>query len=97
MTNTRLWEGGCSNRCKGNISLTRCLSDTTALRPKQTHHRAHRPRLVVAPTILSSAAILPDPARMNAGEVRSLWWRWRRRGHYLPAEVGLILILGGRS
>lgn len=44
----------------------------------------------------------PDDGRtVTIGEVverelRALWWRSRRNGVALPAERGLILIIGGR-
>ena len=38
--------------------------------------------------------IPPEPIRT---EVRCLWWRQRRQGHYLPAERGVILLEEGAA
>ena len=69
---------------------------STAARPTQTHRRFHRLPPVSQHTILSSARILPDPARMDLGETRAHWWHMRRLGADLPAEIGVIVIAGGK-
>jgi hypothetical protein len=43
---------------------------------------------------------LAEPRPMREGEladVRVAWWRLRRQGVPLPAELGVILIGGGRA
>ena len=43
------------------------------------------------------AQLVPRDVRPDElPELRSLWWRQARAGHPLPAEVGVIVIEGGR-
>ena len=47
---------------------------------------------------LPVSQLLPRPVRPDEiPELRGMWWRQARLGHRLPAEVGVIVIEGGRS
>ena len=42
--------------------------------------------------------LVPRPVRPDeVPELRAIWWRQARLGHRLPAEFGLIVIMGGRQ
>ena len=41
--------------------------------------------------------LLPRPVRPDEiPELRALWWRQAALGHRLPAEIGVIMLQGGR-
>ena len=49
-------------------------------------------------TFVDIADLVPRPVRADEiPELRSIYWRQAALGHRLPAEIGIILIEGGRS
>ncbi len=51
-----------------------------------------------SPTALIDVAqLVPRDVRPDeVPELRALWWRQRALGHRLPAELGIIVLEGGR-
>ena len=44
------------------------------------------------------AQLLPRPVRADEiPELRAMWWRQAALGHRLPAELGVIVLEGGRT
>ncbi len=47
--------------------------------------------------VIDVVHLLPRPVRPDElPELRALWWRQAALGHRLPAELGVIVIEGGR-